>query len=156
MSLTIQNKSVVSIHYKLQDNDGNLLDSSENKDPMKYLHGAQNIVPGLENALEGKKAGDTFQIKVTPEEGYGEVQPNLIGVIPRDTFKGVDKIEKGMNFQAEAPDGSVQHIFVKEVNGDDITVDGNHPLAGVELNFDIEVIEVRDATEEEVSHGHVH
>lgn len=156
MSLLIGDNLVVSMHYKLTDNDGNILDSSEGAEPMGYLHGAGNIIPGLEKALTGKVEGDSLQVKVDPAEGYGEVIPDLIQTVERAAFQGVESIEVDMTFEAQGPDGSVQHIVVKEVDGDNITVDGNHPLAGVALNFDIEIVGVREATEEETAHGHAH
>lgn len=156
MSLLIGDNLVVSMHYKLTDNDGNVLDSSEDSEPLGYLHGAGNIIPGLENALVGKVEGDSLQVKVDPAEGYGEVIHNLIQTVERAAFEGVDSVEVDMTFEAQGPDGAVQNIVVKEVNGDEITIDANHPLAGIELNFDIEIIGVREATEDETAHGHAH
>ena len=156
MSLLIGDNSFVSMHYKLTDDDGNVLDSSEGSEPLAYLHGAGNIIPGLENALVGKAEGDILQVSIEPDEGYGEVLPDLVQVIERDALRGVESIEVGMAFESQAPDGSEQHIVVKNVDGDEITIDANHPLAGVVLHFDIEIVGVRDATEEEVTHGHAH
>ncbi len=156
MSLLIGDNSFVSMHYKLTDDDGNVLDSSEGSEPLAYIHGAGNIIPGLENAMEGKSEGDCLQVSVEPAEGYGETMPDLIQTIERAAFQGVDSIEVGMVFESQAPDGSMQHIVVKNVNGDEVTIDANHPLAGVVLHFDIEIVAVRDATEEEVTHGHAH
>jgi FKBP-type peptidyl-prolyl cis-trans isomerase SlyD len=156
MSLLIGDNLIVSMHYKLTDNDGTLLDSSEGSEPLGYLHGAGNIIPGLENALVGKAEGDFLQVKVEPAEGYGEVVPDLIQTVEKAAFEGVESVEVDMRFEAEGPDGDVQHIVVKEVNGDEITIDANHPLAGVVLNFDIDIVSVREATEEEEAHGHAH
>ena len=156
MSLLIGDNLIVSMHYKLTDDDKNVLDSSEGSEPLTYLHGAGHIIPGLEKALVGKIEGDSLQVRVEPSEGYGEVQPELIQTVGKDIFQGVESVEEGMVFEAQAPDGSVQHIMVKDVAGDDITVDANHPLAGLALNFDIEIVDVREATEDEVAHGHVH
>lgn len=156
MSLLIGNNLVVSMHYKLTDNTGNVLDSSEGAEPLTYLHGAGNIIPGLEQALVGKVQGDSVQAQIAPADAYGEVNPEMIQVVPRAAFQGVDNIEPGMAFSAQGPDGATQQITVKEVAGDDITVDANHPLAGMELNFDVQIVTVRDATEEEISHGHAH
>ncbi|MCD4678831.1 MAG: peptidylprolyl isomerase [Bacteroidales bacterium] len=147
---------VVSMHYKLTDNDGNILDNSEGSEPLTYLHGVGNIIPGLENALTGKVEGDKLQVKVEPADGYGEIMPELIQIIDKATFQGVDSVEVGMAFEAQAPDGSKQRIVVKEVKGDDVTINANHPLAGMALNFDVEIVGVREATEEEVAHSHVH
>ena len=156
MSLLIGDKLVVTIHYKLTDNSGEVIDSSEGAEPLAYLHGAGNIIPGLENALVGKTAGATLQVAVDPEDGYGEIHPQLIETVPREAFEGIDTIEPGMAFEAQGSDGQARRIVVKEVSGDEIIIDGNHPLAGVELNFDVEVVSVRDASEEEIAHGHVH
>ena len=155
MPLFIGDNLVVSMHYKLTDDAGNVLDSSEGSEPMTYLHGSGDIIAGLEKALLGKAEGATLQVRVEPEEGYGEVVPDLIQTIDRAAFKGVDAIEVGMLFEAESPQGEVQHIVVKEVAGDEIVIDANHPLAGVVLDFDIEIISVREATQDEVAHGHV-
>lgn len=156
MSLLIGENLVVSMHYKLTDNDGNVIDSSEGMDPLTYLHGAGNIIPGLENALVGKVEQDSVTVKVAPADGYGEVSEELIQTIGKEAFQGVDNIEAGMSFESQGPDGSSQRIVVKKVEGDQVTIDANHPLAGVELNFDVDIVSVREATEEEISHGHVH
>jgi len=120
------------------------------------LHGAGNIIPGLEKALVGKVEGDTEQVKVEPAEGYGEIMSELVQVVEKAAFQGIESVEPGMSFEAQASDGSVQHIVVKHVEGEEVTIDANHPLAGVTLNFDVEIISVREATEEEIGHGHVH
>ena len=156
MSLLIGDKLVVSIHYTLTDNEGNVLDSSEGAEPLTYLHGAGNIIPGLEKALVGKVEGDTQQVTVQPAEGYGEVMSELMQTVDKAAFQGVESVEVGMSFEAQTSDGSVQHIVVSKVDGDQVTVDANHPLAGVVLNFDVEIVSVREATEEEIAHGHVH
>lgn len=156
MGLLIGDNVVVSIHYKLTNNAGDLLDSSEGGQPLSYLHGVGNLIPGLEKELQGKSAGTSMQVSVAPEEAYGPVHDALIETVPREAFQGVATIEPGMAFEAASQDGQSRRIVVTEVNGDEITVDGNHPLAGVELNFDVEVVEVRDATPEEIAHGHVH
>ena len=156
MSLLIGENLVVSMHYKLTDDDGNVLDSSEGAEPLAYLHGSGSIIPGLEKAMVGKVEGDSLKVKVEPADGYGDVNPEFIQAVNKSAFDGVDAIEPGMAFEAQAPDGSVQRILVKEVNGDEVTIDANHPLAGFVLNFDVKVVGVREATEEEVSHGHAH
>jgi len=156
MSLLIGDKLVVSMHYTLTDNEGNVLDSSEGAEPLTYLHGAGNIIPGLEKALVGKVEGDTQQVTVEPAEGYGEVMSELMQTVDKAAFQGVESVEVGMSFEAQTSDGSVQHIVVSKVDGDQVTVDANHPLAGVVLNFDVEIVSVREATEEEIAHGHVH
>lgn len=156
MSLLIGDNLVVSMHYKLTDEGGIVIDSSEGAEPLAYLHGAGNIIPGLEKALVGKVAGDSMTVTVQPEEGYGVVQPELIQAVNREAFQGVDTIEPGMAFEAKGPDGATQRIVICEVGDEQVTVDANHPLAGVVLQFDVEVVEVREASEEEVAHGHVH
>jgi len=156
MALLIGDKLVVSMHYKLTDDAGKVLDTSADSDPLVYLHGAGNIIPGLEKALMGKAEGDSLQVRVEPADGYGEVVPDLIQIIGRSAFQEAESVEEGMVFKAKAADGSIQHIMVKKVEGDAVTIDANHPLAGVALNFDINIVEVREATEEEVDHGHIH
>ena len=155
MSLLIGNNSVVSMHYKLTDDDGNVLDSSEGSEPLVYLHGARNIIPGLEKELIGKVEGDSLQVRVEPANGYGEIRPELVQTVEKSAFQGVS-VEAGMAFEARTPDGSVQRVVVKQVDGDEVTIDANHPLAGRVLHFDIEIVSVREATAEEISHGHVH
>ena len=156
MTLLIGEKLAVSMHYKLTDDEGNVLDSSEGAEPMSYLHGAGNLIPGLERALTGKVAGDSVQVRVEPAEAYGEVLQELIEIVDKAAFQGVESVEAGMAFEAQAPDGTVQHVVIKKVEGDEVTVDANHPLAGVALNFDVDIVGVREATEEEIAHGHTH
>ncbi|AJQ97020.1 FKBP-type peptidyl-prolyl cis-trans isomerases 2 [Gynuella sunshinyii YC6258] len=151
----IEDNKVVSIHYSVTDENQQVIDSSEGKDPLTYLHGADNIIPGLEKALAGKQTGDSFSAVIPPAEAYGEYNDAMIQQVPMNAFEGVDKVEPGMAFNADGPQGPIQ-IIVTEVNGDEVTIDGNHPLAGKTLSFDGTVVEVRDATAEEISHGHVH
>ena len=152
--MTVENGKVVSFHYTLTNAQGDVLDQSQ-EHPMPYLHGAGNIIPGLEKELAGKKVGDKLTVNVPAAEAYGEYHEQLVNDVPREAFQGVDNIEAGMQFQADTPEG-VQVITVKAVNGETVTVDANHPLAGQDLNFDVEIVEVREATEEESAHGHVH
>jgi len=154
--MKIQKNSAVSFHYSLTDDHGNSIDSSEGKEPLAYLHGAGNIIPGLEEALEGKSANDSLTVAVTAEKGYGEVQKELIQEVPRAAFQGVDSIEVGMQFEAQTGQGGTVPVTVTAVNDDSVTVDGNHPLAGKNLNFDVSIEEVREASEEELAHGHIH
>ena len=156
MSLLIGNNLVVSIHYALTDDDGTAIDSSEGQEPLTFLHGAGNIIPGLENALTGKVQGDSLAVKVEPADGYGVVNDQLIHTVPKSAFQGVETVEAGMAFEAQGPDGQAQHIVVKEVKGDDVIIDANHPLAGITLNFDVEIVTVREPTAEELDHGHAH
>ena len=153
--MTIKENSAVSFHYTLTDDDGQQLDSSAGKEPLAYLHGAGNIIPGLENALTGKAVGDSMSVAVSAAEGYGEVQNELIQDVPRTSFQGVDEIEVGMQFEAQTGQGGTVPVTVTAVSDETVTVDGNHPLAGKNLNFDVSIEAVRDATEEELEHGHV-
>lgn len=150
----IQNDQVVSFHYTLTDENGTVIDKSEGQ-PLVYLHGAGNIIPGLENALAGKTTGDKLVVNVAAAEGYGEYNAELVQEVPRNMFQGVEDIQAGMQFQAQTDDG-IQIVTVKEVTDEHIIVDGNHPLAGQNLNFDVEIVDIRDATQEELDHGHVH
>ena len=154
--MTIKEQSVVSIDYTLTNDQVDVIDSSEGQEPLAYLHGSSNIIPGLENALVGKQVGDNFKVSVQPEDGYGEHNPELTQVVPASAFEGGDNVEPGMQFHAQGPEGQVEMITVTEVNGDDVTISGNHPLAGQVLHFDVTVKEIREATEEELAHGHVH
>ena len=153
--MQIEPNSVVTLHYTLKDNDGNIIDQSEDGSFL-YLHGAMNIIPGLENALTGKTAGDEVSVKVTPEEGYGVKDPERIQDVPKEMFENSDEIAVGTQFHAQSPDGGAIVVTVIEVKDDVVVIDGNHALAGVDLNFDVKVIEVRKASEEEMAHGHVH
>lgn len=146
---------VACIEYTLTDDAGTVIDSSVGGEPLAYLHGAGNIIPGLEDALEGKKVGDSFKVSIAPVDGYGEKNEGLMQVVPKEMFQGVDTIEVGMQFHAQTDHG-MQVITVAAVDGSNITVDGNHPLAGQNLNFDVKVVEVRAASAEELDHGHVH
>jgi FKBP-type peptidyl-prolyl cis-trans isomerase SlyD len=153
--MQIAQDTVVSIHYTLTDDAGETVDSSAGGDPLFYLHGNGNLVPGLENALEGKQAGDKIQVTVAPAQGYGEYDKQLVQRVPRRAFKGVADVKAGMQFQVNSDQGP-RSVTVTNVAGDMVTVDGNHPLAGKNLNFAVEVMEVRQPSEEELAHGHVH
>lgn len=153
--MNIANNHVVSIHYTLTNDAGEVLDSSQGREPLKYLHGAGNIIPGLENALLDKTAGDELQVTVEPDEGYGVRRDELIQRVPREAFQGVDTIEVGMRFHAQTQGGTMV-VTVTDVSDSEVTVDGNHELAGQRLHFAVKVEEVRAASQEEVDHGHVH
>ena len=153
--MQIADRTVASFNYTLTNDAGEVLDSSEGREPLSYLHGKGNIVPGLEKEMTGKKVGDKFNVKVKPEEGYGVHNPALVQVVPREAFRGIDKLEPGMQFRAESDRGPMM-VVITAVEGDQVTVDGNHPLAGENLNFAIEITGVREASVEEVLHGHVH
>jgi FKBP-type peptidyl-prolyl cis-trans isomerase SlyD len=151
----IEARKVVTLNYTLTDNEGNVIDQSTDSS-FAYLHGASNIIPGLESALAGKAAGDSLNVSVEPSEAYGERDPEKTQSVPRNMFPEDTEIEVGMQFHAQGPGGETLVVTIAGVEGDTITVDGNHPLAGIPLNFAVEVIEVRDASEEELDHGHVH
>ncbi|MBD3670181.1 MAG: peptidylprolyl isomerase [Gammaproteobacteria bacterium] len=146
---------VVSIHYTLTNDQGEVLDSSNGGEPMPYLHGHMNIIPGLEKELEGKAVGDKLKVTVAPDEGYGERNDALVEKVPMNMFQGVEKVEPGMQFHAQTGQGMTV-VTVTGVEGDEVTIDANHPLAGEQLTFDVEVTEIRDASDEELEHGHVH
>ena len=146
---------VVSIDYTLTDGDGNTLDTSEGRGPLAYLHGAGNIIPGLETALEGKTSGDAFKVTVPAADAYGERDPDLVQPVPRDRFPDGADIEVGSQFQAQTAAGA-RTITVVEVKDGEVVIDANHPLAGQSLTFAVEVVEVRDAEPAELQHGHPH
>lgn len=152
--MQITNKKIVSIHYTLKNDDGEVVDSSNQQPPLEYLQGVGNIVPGLERALEGKAVGDKLSVVVEPEDGYGEFRAELVQVLPASMFAGVEQLEVGMAFHAEMSDGKPHVVEITEIEGDEVTINGNPPLAGQRLHFEVEVMEIRDATEEELDHGH--
>ena len=147
--------TAVKFNYILKDDDGKILDQSQEGQPLGYLHGHNNIIPGLEQQLEGKSAGETLTAIVEPADGYGDYQEQAVQHVPRDNFQGVEDIQPGMQFQSEAG-GQVMLVTVTEVNDKEVTVDANHPLAGKRLTFEVEIQEVRAATEDEINHGHAH
>lgn len=153
--MQIARDSVAAFHYTLTDDQNQVIDSSAGRDPLTYLHGGGQIVPGLEKQLEGRSAGDKFTADVVPEEGYGVHHPELMQEVPRSAFQGVENIQPGMQFQGRGPQGEI-NVTVTRVEDDKVFIDGNHPLAGKTLHFAIEVTDVRAASEEELAHGHVH
>ena len=153
--MLIADRCAVSIHYTLTDDAGDVLDSSVGREPLTYLHGAGQIVPGLEQALKGRAAGDAFRVDVAPADGYGPRVDSMVQVVPRAAFQGVARLEPGMQFEASGDQGALS-VVITAIDGDSVTVDGNHPLAGQTLHFDVEVTAVREASVEEVLHGHVH
>lgn len=153
--MIISKHQVVSIHYTLTNDDGEVLDQSSGGDPLTYIHGAGNIIPGLENALEGKKMGDKLQVTIDPEDAYGHRDERMIQVVPKSEFGPETEVKEGMQFNAETQQGPIV-VTVVEIRPTEVVLDGNHPLAGVTLHFDVEVTGLRPATDEEVSHGHVH
>jgi FKBP-type peptidyl-prolyl cis-trans isomerase SlyD len=149
--MQITKHKVASIHYTLTANDGKVIDSSDGREPLTYIQGIGNLIPGMEEGLEGKLKGDKLKLKISPEKGYGVKDEALTQRVPRTAF-GSQEIKVGMQFQTNQ--GGV--VTVTKVGLSEITVDANHPLAGVELNFDVEVIAIRAASEDEIAHGHVH
>ncbi|MDX8392256.1 MAG: peptidylprolyl isomerase [Mariprofundaceae bacterium] len=153
--MQISKNKVASFDYTLTDNTSTVIDSSEGHDPMAYIQGMGFLIPGLENEMEGKVAGDAFKVKVEPEDGYGRRDASLVKLVARDMFGEVEDLQPGMQFEAEGEHGA-EIVTVTAVNENEVTVDGNHPLADVTLNFDVKIVDVREATAEELEHGHVH
>ena len=153
--MRIQKNKVVTIDYVLKDGQGNIVDQSGDGQ-FSYLHGANNIVSGLENALDDKAAGDNIHVRIMPREAYGDRDEALVEVVPRDMFPAGAEITAGMQFHAQTHDNQPMIITVLAVDGDQVTIDGNHPLAGETLDFTVDVIDVRDATADEIRHGHAH
>ena len=151
---TIQKDLVAAIHYTLKNDGGDVVDTSEGRDPLEYLHGHGNIVAGLESALTGKAAVDKLSVSVAPEEGYGVTDDDLVVDVPRE-YLPAENVEPGMRFTAETS-GGMRLFTVIEVGEKSVVMDGNHPLAGETLHFDVEVVSIRDAEPEELAHGHVH
>ena len=153
--MNIEKNRVVTLQYTLRDEQGTVVDSSSGRKPLTYLHGKGNIIPGLEAALAGRVAGDKLEVTVAPEKGYGPRDERLVQILPRTKFSGSGEVAPGMQVRANGPQGPRMMTIVR-VDRDFVTVDGNHPLAGRTLHFSVEVEDVRKATHEEVSHGHVH
>jgi FKBP-type peptidyl-prolyl cis-trans isomerase SlyD len=146
---------VVTIHYTLKDDSGTVLDSSAGGDPLAYIQGHGNLISGLEKALEGKTGGDKMAVTISAADGYGTRNEALIQRVPRRALQGAGDIRKGMQFQARTEDG-MRMFTVTGIAGDMVTLDGNHPLADKTLHFDVEILSVREASAEELEHGHVH
>ncbi len=153
--MTIKQDSVVTLHYTLKDDAGEVIDSSAPRDPLSYLHGRGHLIPGLERELQGKSAGDKLSVKIAPADGYGEYDKALVEQVPRRALKGISNIKVGTQLRGETKQGP-RTMTVTRIVGDMVTLDANHPLAGKQLNFEVEITSVRDATEEELTHGHVH
>lgn len=153
--MKIAKDTVVSLAYQVRTKDGVLVDETTVVAPLEYLHGAGNLIKGLEDALEGREKGDKFDVEINSENAYGDYNDNLVQIVPRDVFVGVDELEVGMRFLADTDHGPVP-VEITAIDGDNVTIDGNHMLAGQDLKFNVEVVDVREATQEELSHGHVH
>jgi len=155
-NMKVGKDKVVLMHYTLKNDAGDVIDSSDGADPLPFLQGHGNIIPGLESALEGSKVGDKLDVSIKPEEGYGERMKDAIQEIPSSALKGVDEVKVGMQLQSQDKDGNAFLVSVTKIEDDKITVDGNHPLAGQTLHFSVSIESIRKAEAEELSHGHVH
>jgi FKBP-type peptidyl-prolyl cis-trans isomerase SlyD len=156
MTASIADGHVVTLHYRLTLDDGSIADESFGGEPLVYLHGHGNIVPGLEQKLAGKSAGDKDDVTVTPADGYGEYDPTLDQQVPRSAFPADAELQVGVAFQAQTQEGKPITLWIRAIQGDEVTVSPNHPMAGQTLNFHVEIVEVREATAQEKEHGHAH
>jgi FKBP-type peptidyl-prolyl cis-trans isomerase SlyD len=153
--MKISDNKVVVLHYAVSDSEDTLIDSSYDHSPLAVIQGSHYLIPGLETELVGHEAGDKFEVAVTAENAYGEREDGFVQTVPKAMFGGIEDLDVGSQLRATTDEGE-QTVIVIDVQDDEITVDGNHPLAGIDLKFDVEILEVRDATEEELEHGHVH
>jgi FKBP-type peptidyl-prolyl cis-trans isomerase SlyD len=153
--MEVSNNSVVTFHYTLTDEGGEVIESSVGSQPLAYLHGHGQIIPGLEAAMHGKSSGQSFSVQIAPEEAYGQRTEGLVEHMPREAFDEGIELKPGTTYVAHTEEGDIE-LQVVGTEGDQVVVDGNHPLAGMTLKFDIQVTDVRPATDEEVSHGHAH
>ena len=153
--MKITDNKVVVLHYAVSDSDDTLIDSSYDHSPLSVIQGSNYLIPGLEEALIDRQAGEKFEVEVSAGNAYGQREDGFVQTVPKEMFAGIEDLEVGSQLRATTDDGE-QTVIVIEATEDEITVDGNHPLAGIDLKFDVEILEVRDATEEELAHGHVH
>lgn len=153
--MKITRDKVVAVHYTLRNDSGDTIDSSTGGEPLAYLHGTGSILPGLESALEGHEPGEKISVRLPAKEGYGERSDALVQVVPRKALATIGKIKVGTQFHAQVQ-GGTRVMTIVAIEREEITIDANHPLAGVDLNFEVEVVDVRDATADELAHGHVH
>jgi FKBP-type peptidyl-prolyl cis-trans isomerase SlyD len=153
--MKIENDLVASIDYTLKDDKGTVLDTSDGREPLSYLHGAGNIIPGLENELQGREEGESFSAEIDPENAYGTYTDTMIFSVTKDKFDDPSQVQQGLQFQAEI-NGQPRICTVSQIDGEDVEIDANHPLAGMTLHFDVTVRDVREPTAEELDHGHVH
>lgn len=154
--MRVEQNKVVSMHYKLADKDGVVIDNSEGRPPLAYIHGIGALVAGLEAQLENKVVGDKFQAIVAPEDAYGTRDEELVRVVPKSGFQGDEEMTIGMQVQIDTGDKGLAIATLTAIDGDDITLDLNHPLSDMELHFDIDIMDIREATSDEIAHGHVH
>lgn len=153
--MKIADQKVVVLHYAVSDSEDTLIDSSYDHKPLAVIHGTRYLIPGLEDALTGHEAGDKLEVSVEAEKAYGPRYDDYVQTVPKEMFASIEDLDVGTQLRATTDEGE-QTVIVIDVQEDEITVDGNHPLAGIDLKFDVEILEVRDATEEELAHGHVH
>lgn len=153
--MKISNNSVVVMHYAVSDSEGTLIDSSYDDKPMAIIQGTGYLIQGLEDALIDHQVGDKFEVSVNAEQAYGDRHDEYVQTVPKELLQGVEELTVGTQLRATTDDGE-QTVIVIDVTDDEVTVDGNHPLAGIDLCFDVEILEVREATEEELAHGHIH
>ena len=154
--MKIASNKVATLHYTLKDDKGALIESSVGNEPLTYIHGISNLIPGLEDKLEGKTVGDKLSVVIPPEDAYGERDEELIEEVEKSEFDEGEELEVGKEFQYDDEEGNVYHVRVVKIDDKMVTIDGNHPLAGQTLAFEVEVLGVRDATKDELEHGHVH
>ena len=154
--MKVAEKTVVSIHYTLKGDGGEVIDTSDGGEPLKFLYGVGMIIPGLETELAGMSTGEKFKVSVAPEQGYGQPREDLVQTVPRQELQHIQDLQEGANLQAQTDQGDVINFVVTSITLEQVTLDANHPLAGQNLHFEGEVVEIREATEEELSHGHNH
>jgi FKBP-type peptidyl-prolyl cis-trans isomerase SlyD len=152
--MQIADKHVVTIHYTVKTTEGDTIDDSDGGEPLAFIQGSKYMIAGLEEALYGKETGDKFSTTIEPDKAYGERQDQLVQQVPANMFEGMD-VEVGMSFRATTEQGE-QSVIIIDKDDETVTVDGNHPLSGLSLVFDVSIEDVREATEEELAHGHVH
>ena len=153
--MKIAKDSVVTMNYTLKNDAGEVMDTSAGRDPLVYLHGVGALIPGLENELEGKMANDKVSAVIAPEDAYGARSEDLLRVVSKDGFQGEEELLEGMRVQLDTEHGPMVAV-VSAITGDEVTLDMNHPLADMTLYFDVEVVDVRPATADELANGHVH
>ena len=153
--MQVSSNKVVTIDYKLKNDEGTVIYSSENRDPLSYIQGAGRIIPGLEDALVGKEEGESFSVAIEPDKAYGEYDSSLVFNVPKNQFQEPDNIKEGMRIQVQMQDGKTRAVTIKDIGEQKVSLDANHPLAGKTLHFDIEVKEVREATSEELEQGKI-
>lgn len=153
--MTIEQHTVVSLNYTLKNSEGNIMDTSDGREPLVYLHGVGGLIPGLEEELNGKAKGDKMSVVIAPEKAYGERRDDLMRMVSKDGFQGDEEMMEGMQVQLETEQGPAI-ATIAQIEGNEVTLDLNHPLAGQTLYFDVEIVDLRAAEQEEIEHGHVH